>query len=96
MHIHAAIAVIVAAVAVAGCATAAPPVATEVLVDVPPTAAAPARARECPPLPATVLAEAVRTTDISRDMTGALMVAELRKNRALNEAVSAYGRCRGR
>jgi hypothetical protein len=52
--------------------------------------------RSCPPLPADLAAEARRTTPVSSDMTGALMISELQKNRRLAEMAAAYERCRGR
>jgi hypothetical protein len=55
-----------------------------------------APARSCPPLPAALAAEAKRTTPVTRDMTGALMISELEKNRRLAELAAAYERCRGR
>lgn len=53
-----------------------------------------APSRSCPPLPADLAAEAKRTTPVSNDMTGALMISELQKNRWLAKLVAAYERCR--
>lgn len=66
----------------------APPVAVAVAVSAP--------MRDCPPLPADMLAEARRTTDVTGAMTGELMISELRKNRRLAEMAASYERCRRR
>ena len=49
----------------------------------------------CPPLSPALAAEAARLTPVGADMSRALILSELRKNRALADALAAYRACRG-